>query len=120
MKVNRIFLHRSSPVINEGTPGTLRVGERYFYTLEPLRPIIPKGTYNLILTYSPRFHRSLPLITPVQGHSGVRIHCGNTLLDTHGCILVGTYYANGFLHCSKNALSLLLDLVSFPATLVVK
>lgn len=120
MKVHKIFLYRNEPVLNEGTSGCLYVGDKKFYTLEPLRTVIPKGTYNLILTYSPRFKRSLPLITPVPGHSGLRIHCGNTLHDTQGCILVGLYYSKGFLQCSKVALSHILKLLDFPATLVVK
>lgn len=50
---------------------------------------IPRGTYNVIYTYSPRFKRKLPLIENVTGYEGVRIHPGNTAKDTDGCILVG-------------------------------
>lgn len=50
---------------------------------------IPKGRYELCLTYSNRFKRSLPLLLDVPGYSGVRIHSGNTAHDTEGCILIG-------------------------------
>ena len=82
------------------TIGDLFVGNEWFcYTLEdtvrpdgtkvPGETAIPDGEYDWIVNYSPRFKRELPLLLNVRGFMGIRIHPGNTHLDTEGCILVG-------------------------------
>lgn len=50
---------------------------------------IPYGKYDVRLTYSQRFKRILPLVLPVKGFDGIRIHAGNTDKDTEGCLLLG-------------------------------
>lgn len=50
---------------------------------------IPTGTYNVVITYSPKFNKDLPLIENVKGFEGIRIHTGNRADQTEGCLLVG-------------------------------
>lgn len=51
---------------------------------------IPEGRYKVIINLSNRFKRLLPLLLDVPGYVGIRIHPGNTHLNTEGCLLPGT------------------------------
>lgn len=95
IKLNRISTS------DDGTPGDLSVDESTFtcVTLEdPVREgpkidgdtAIPAGRYRVIVNYSHRFHKLMPLILNVPGFIGVRIHKGTRKADTRGCILVGS------------------------------
>lgn len=50
---------------------------------------IPAGRYEIVITYSERFKRRLPLLLKVPQFESIRIHGGNTELDTEGCLLIG-------------------------------
>ena len=54
------------------------------------RTCIPRGHYDVLITYSNRFKRELPLVHYVPQFEGIRIHPGNGPEHTEGCILVGS------------------------------
>lgn len=96
LKLNRIFLGSSATI------GELYIDKKYIAdTLEDrVRPegekvygktAIPEGTYEMVLSYSPRFKKILPEILNVPNFTGIRIHCGNSSADSFGCVLVGTW-----------------------------
>lgn len=99
-KIMLLKLIRNKPNGNAIT-GKLLVdnGRTTMDTLENLQYAIPRGFYRLKLTYSPHFNELLPLLYHVIGYArdphsgvprtGIRIHAGNTIADTTGCILVG-------------------------------
>lgn len=65
-------------------------------TLEEVKKIkvygqtaIPYGTYEVVVSYSQKFKKFLPLLLNVTGFLGIRIHSGNKAIHSLGCILVG-------------------------------
>ncbi len=108
------------PTIGGATLGVLFCDGVYFsFTLEdPIREVagapvaswkvhghtaIPAGRYRVMVTWSPRFNRVLPLLVAVPGFEGIRIHRGNRPQDTEGCILVGFQRAHAVVLDSKPA-----------------
>lgn len=84
----------------EYTIGKLYIGGVYFCdTIEDTvredgvkvfgKTAIPAGTYQIMLTYSNRFKKVMPQLLNVPNFEGVRIHSGNTELDTEGCLIIG-------------------------------
>ena len=51
---------------------------------------IPRGRYEVILSMSNRFKKILPEVLNVPGFAGIRIHSGNSSVDTEGCIILGS------------------------------
>jgi len=50
---------------------------------------IPYGRYEVVMTWSNKFKCIMPLVNNVPGYLGIRIHKGNSEVDTLGCLLVG-------------------------------
>lgn len=73
------------------------LGKQYFnggivcYTLENAAKAIPCGMYSVQNSKSPKFKRELPLVwnAKVPASRGIRIHVGNSVKDSSGCIIVG-------------------------------
>lgn len=83
---------------DEATLGALYLDDhRVFWTCEnPWKnnvrnlSCIPKGIYTCQKILSPRFGQTYE-ITNVPNRSEIIFHVGNTVDDTRGCILLGTY-----------------------------
>lgn len=62
-----------------------------YHTIERRDKMIPEGVYWMSNSHSPKFNTQLPLIYNDEIHKnrGIRIHAGNSVADTNGCILIG-------------------------------
>lgn len=121
---------------SEATPGRLYNGQTFLcYTIEDKdrgltqkmsladiqsqkvakQTAIPRGTYEIALTFSARFERVLPLLLAVPGFQGVRLHPGNTTVDTDGCILPGDGRNGNAVTNSRPAFSRLLKQIQLAA-----
>ena len=104
---------------------SLMQGEHHQYafatdTLEHYQYAIPTGCYRLRITQSDKFGELLPILdgvfgfarpnAPMRQRIGIRIHAGNTIQHTTGCVLVGDADAsNQRLLSSRKALNQLRD-----------
>lgn len=59
----------------------------------PMVSCIPEGKYKFTKYSSPRFN-DVWILENVPGRSMILIHSGNTIDDTHGCILVGERFGS--------------------------
>ena len=96
----------------ESTIGDLLIdGKFYSFTLEDMYrdknikgvTAIPYGTYEVIINFSNRFQKPMPLLLNVPGFYGIRIHNGYKAEHTEGCILVGFTKSKDFIGNSKSA-----------------
>jgi len=91
--------------------GAIVIKEKVCNTLElPEGPTggIPPGRYPVFTNRSSKLDRITPLILDVEGRTEIRIHAGNTVADTEGCILVGSNTKPGELteaRVTENALT---------------
>lgn len=115
------------------TLGQLSIGDNFVcYTLEDAvreidgEPVekwkiagqtaIPRGRYEVIITYSNRFSKYLCELIDVPGFIGIRIHSGNTNADTEGCILLGTARGTEAISNSRDAVALFQPMVGEAIT----
>ena len=84
-------------LIRDVKAGDSILGKLYFnggivcYTLENATKAIPCGMYSVQNSKSQKFKRELPLVwnAKVPASRGIRIHVGNSVKDSSGCVLVG-------------------------------
>jgi len=62
---------------------------------------IPYGSYQVVITYSEKFKRYLPLLLNVPGFLGIRLHSGNFVSQTEGCPLIGVKHLDGYIANSR-------------------
>jgi hypothetical protein len=55
---------------------------------------IPYGRYEIDWTMSARFKVFMPILLKVKGYEGIRVHKGNSEIDSLGCLLCGTKKAS--------------------------
>lgn len=112
----QLKLHRKI-FTDDSTIGELFIDDVFFcYTLEDkVRPVkiknitaIPNGTYDVIINFSNRFQKYMPLLLNVPNYEGIRIHSGNKSADTEGCILVGGTKTTDFIGNSRVTFSKLM------------
>jgi hypothetical protein len=72
---------------------------------------IPTGRYRVVLSWSNRFQKYMPELLNVPGFAGIRIHSGNTAVDTEGCILVGEVKGDDVIYRSRLAYMKLLHIL---------
>lgn len=93
------------------------------FILEGVKTAIPAGRYEIRLTFSERFQRTLPILCEVPGRKGIRIHPGNKPVDTLGCLLPGTERGDGIVLHSIAAFDVLfrkLELSAGPRFITIK
>jgi len=73
------------------------------------RTAIPSGRYEIVISFSQRFQKMLPLLLNVPAFEGIRIHPGNTDADTEGCLLPGKNKASDMVTNSRVAFKTLFE-----------
>ena len=95
---------------DRGLSSTMQVNEILAKKVKA-QTAIPTGKYDVILTFSPRFKRVLPLLLNVPGYQYIRVHNGNRPDSTEGCLLVGENKAKGQVINSRATLEKLMSVL---------
>ena len=100
------------PVLEMKTSVPLPTVLRSPIKTEALKPFaIPPGRYAVVISYSPKMKEWLPILLGVPGFKGIRIHAGNSVKDTEGCMLVGENKSVGHVWNSGQTLRRLKKLI---------
>ena len=95
----------------ESTIGELSVDGKFFcFSLEDYdrkmedggkkvygKTCVPRGTYDVVIDFSPKYNKEMPHILNVPGFDGIRIHPLNVAKETEGCIGVGSVRSTDFI-----------------------
>jgi len=73
------------------------------------RTAIPTGRYEIVVSFSDKFQKMLPLLLDVPAFAGIRIHPGNTDANTEGCLLPGKTKSPDMIGSSRVAFTALFD-----------
>jgi len=129
-RVNRVELTlRRGPSANDCTISELLInGEHECFVCEDVvreldgipveewkiasQTAIPSGRFRIVITWSQRFQRMLPLLMAVPGFTGIRIHPGNKAVDTDGCLLPGVQRSSTGVQQSKIAFEALFEKIN--------
>lgn len=106
--MSAVWVLNRRPTANAVTFGHLNIdGQPFCFTLEdairevagvpviewkiPKETCIPQGTYELTFENSPKFGPDTITVNRVPGFEAIRIHGGNRIEDTEGCVIVGSH-----------------------------
>lgn len=110
MSLNNEYFCDTLEDTDRGLKDTMQVNEILAKKVKG-QTAIPTGKYDVILTFSPRFKRMLPLLLNVPGYQYIRVHHGNTQASTEGCLLVGENKIKGQIINSRATLERLMSVL---------
>jgi len=107
--VEKTIIHKRKTFSPRATLGEVFIEDKHFcYTLEDIvrkagektygKTAIPDMEYYVDITYSPKYKRDMIILYNAENYtvtdgvatwSGIRVHGGNNVEDTLGCVLVG-------------------------------